>query len=373
MAASRKGPKGQKGSKKNRAAEGMIRRLDGVIFAALVYIAMWAAMAASAAFLSGGWVRWVGSPDSRPVRRPAETLVALITDSLLLIVVLGCCFALERPEVRAGVVRRVTAYGERSLAVLVTSAGLALVMWLWEPIPFPIFWKIEDPQWREWLRYAYWGGWGLLVLGMLATRHLETVGFRQAFLHLRGERLRDEDAMPAAAVRSVFHPSLIGLLVLLWAAPEMSAGRLMLSASLTVYAILTALLAAVDAEERRLAAEENERYSSVKMVALAAGSTAQAPSAPTSSVPSASAATPAVIATAPPPNNPAVVLPGTVAPADGAVPLPQPPSVPYMPVAATQPPAVLPPAEPPPPLLPSTPPTAKFDPKSRKRVRWRYR
>lgn len=144
---------------------------------------------------------------------------------------------------------------ERSTFLVATCIVLALLFWLWMPIPEPIVWKIDSPAGTALLWTAFGLGWMLVLLSTFLIDHFELFGLRQVYARLRGR------AMPAAAFRTpllyrhVRHPLYAGLLLGFWAAPLMTAGRLLFAVVATAY-----ILIGISFEERDLIAQFGERY-----------------------------------------------------------------------------------------------------------------
>lgn len=143
---------------------------------------------------------------------------------------------------------------ERSTYVLTAAIALGLLLWLWQPMPTTI-WSVNDPL----LRGLTWGlftlGWLYLVAATFATNHFDLFGLRQAWLHLC-----HRDYTPVPFVRHWMyrysrHPMMAGILVGLWATPEMRADHLMLAVGLTGY-----IAVGVAFEERELAVHFGNEY-----------------------------------------------------------------------------------------------------------------
>ncbi|WP_370590898.1 isoprenylcysteine carboxylmethyltransferase family protein [Thiohalobacter sp. COW1] len=141
-----------------------------------------------------------------------------------------------------------------STYVLAAALTLGLVIWLWQPLDRMI-WTVADPL----ARAAMWGlfafGWLYLVAATYVTDHYDLFGLRQAWLHLRGRQYRPVPFVRKWMYRYSRHPMMLGILIGIWATPEMSAGHLALALGLTGYIALGVML-----EERELAGHFGEPY-----------------------------------------------------------------------------------------------------------------
>ena len=130
---------------------------------------------------------------------------------------------------------------------------LALVVF-WRPLP-GVVWSLASPLARGlvWLLFAL--AWGVVLWALWAVDATRLFGLRPAWAAARG-RL---DAPPEVTVRGPYrhlrHPLYGATIVALFAAPEMSHGRLLLATLLTAY-----ILVGVRLEERDLARELGESY-----------------------------------------------------------------------------------------------------------------
>ncbi|MDD3764184.1 MAG: isoprenylcysteine carboxylmethyltransferase family protein [Nevskiales bacterium] len=142
---------------------------------------------------------------------------------------------------------------ERVVYGLVSAMLLMLLVGLWSPVPQAV-WSVELTELRLAL-YAVFGiGVFLIMWSIWCVDLLHFTGLKQAF-GVRGE--------PPFAMRGPYrwvrHPIQTGLMMALWATPEMTAGHLMMAVVLSAYSILATLML----EERdldRLVGSAYERY-----------------------------------------------------------------------------------------------------------------
>ena len=186
-----------------------------------------------------------------PARPAGEGLLAALAIDAGLVAFFGASHSLmARPGFKRWWTRIIPATGERSIYVLVASAQLALLCWQWRSLPGPALWSVEAP-----LSHVLLGlqllGFAIALTSSFLIDHFELFGLRQAF----GAPRAGSAFRTPLLYRLVRHPLYSGLLLALWAAPEMSPGRLVLAAGLTLYVLIGARL-----EERDLARVFGDRY-----------------------------------------------------------------------------------------------------------------
>jgi hypothetical protein len=87
------------------------------------------------------------------------------------------------------------------------------------------------------LQYAFWGGWGVALLGTFLIGHFQLTGLRQSLQYFLGKEAAEESA--PSGVRSLGrHLVMIGLIVGLFATTRMNLGHAMFSAPVGLYVLL---------------------------------------------------------------------------------------------------------------------------------------
>ena len=146
---------------------------------------------------------------------------------------------------------------ERSTYVLVSSLALGLVMAMWRPLPH-VVWHAGGAA-RILALAIFWAG----VLLALAASHildgLQLFGVRQVLAHFRGRALPSTTFRTPGPYRIVRHPLMTGVLMMLWGAPTMTAGHLLLAAVMSAY-ILAAVKWLEERDLRKALGAEYERY-----------------------------------------------------------------------------------------------------------------
>ena len=144
---------------------------------------------------------------------------------------------------------------ERSTYVLAASIALALLFWLWQPIPLPIIWRIDNPAASPLLWAVFWLGWVLVLVSTFLINHFELFGLHQVFARLTGHEIPAPRLAKPLFYSYVRHPLYLGLLLSLWAVPVMTAGHLLFSIGATSY-----IFVGIWFEERDLIAQFGDGY-----------------------------------------------------------------------------------------------------------------
>lgn len=174
---------------------------------------------------------------------------------LLLIVLFGVQHSvMARPAFKRWWTRIVPEPIERSTFVLVSALVLALMFWLWRPIPL-VIWEVD----HAWAAAAIWSlyvaGWTLAVASTFVLSHAELFGLQQVHRHLTGASPKALPFRTPTLYRIVRHPMHAGMLLALWATPRMTAGHLLFSLGMTAYVLI-----GIHFEERGLVRQFGDRY-----------------------------------------------------------------------------------------------------------------
>ena len=143
---------------------------------------------------------------------------------------------------------------ERSTYMLMSSLALVLICLLWRPLPRVIF-DLRDTfiEWPIW----FVAGLGCLIVlaAMFQFDHWEFLGVRQVWDSFRKRESNFTPFQVPELYRFCRHPMMAGILIVLWAVPLMTVGRLLFNAGFTLY-----ILIAVRWEERDLIARFGDDY-----------------------------------------------------------------------------------------------------------------
>jgi len=194
-------------------------------------------------------------PKSVDVGATSEWIGAVGTNVLLLALFAAQHSVMARRGFKRWWTRIVPPAVERSTYVLATCVALALLFWLWRPIPAPIVWQAVHPVVASSLQAVFWLGWALVLLSSFLINHFELFGLQQVFARLRGRDAPAVEFRTPLLYRYVRHPLYLGILLALWSVPAMTAGHALFSLGATAY-----IFAGIWFEERDLIAQFGEHY-----------------------------------------------------------------------------------------------------------------
>jgi protein-S-isoprenylcysteine O-methyltransferase Ste14 len=154
---------------------------------------------------------------------------------------------MARPAFKSWWTKIVPPAMERSTYVLLASLILALMFWLWRPIP-AVVWEIQTPWAAALLIGISFLGWAIVLYTSFLIDHFDLFGLRQVYLHLRSRPYTHPPFTIRSLYRFIRHPLMVGFLIAIWSTPTMTAGHLLFALLLTGYIFIGVTL-----EERDLA------------------------------------------------------------------------------------------------------------------------
>jgi len=176
----------------------------------------------------------------------APPLIAALID-IGLIALFGLQHSImARPGFKAKWTRIVPRACERSVFVLAASIALMILFLGWRPID-TIVWNVTNPALAGILWAVFWIGWATVLISTFLISHFELFGLQQAWLNISGRQAEKPQLRQPLFYRWVAHPMMSGFFLALWAAPEMTAGHLLLAFGMSIY-----ILIALRYEERDL-------------------------------------------------------------------------------------------------------------------------
>jgi len=146
---------------------------------------------------------------------------------------------------------------ERSTYVLCASLTLLLLFWQWRPMP-DLIWSIQEPDLAVVIATLSFVGWVIVFTSTFLINHFELFGLHQVANNLAGREMPTPVFRTPLFYRFVRHPIYLGFIIAFWAAPTMSAGRLLFALVTTAYIFIGIML-----EERDLIdmfGDEYRRY-----------------------------------------------------------------------------------------------------------------
>jgi protein-S-isoprenylcysteine O-methyltransferase Ste14 len=195
-------------------------------------------------------------PLSIDLGRDMGSMAAAVLVDVGLLAIFGLQHSvMARPGFKKAWTRVVPKPIERSTYVLLSSAVLALVMWLWRPIPMPVLWH-ADAAWAAAIAWSVMClGVGILLLATFLINHFELFGLQQGWLTLFGKEIRSPAFVTPLLYKIVRHPLYVGWLLIFWGTPTMTAGHLLFATIMSAY-----ILIAMRFEERDLVNHIGEPY-----------------------------------------------------------------------------------------------------------------
>jgi protein-S-isoprenylcysteine O-methyltransferase Ste14 len=176
----------------------------------------------------------------------APPLTAAIID-IVLIALFGLQHSImARPAFKAKWTRIVPPPVERSIFVLAASIMLMILFIGWRPIGL-IVWNVTNPPLQMLIWAIFWVGWVTVLISTFLINHFELFGLQQAWFNMRGREGEKPELKQPLFYRWVAHPMMSGFFLAFWAAPEMTAGHLLLALGMSIY-----ILIALRHEERDL-------------------------------------------------------------------------------------------------------------------------
>jgi protein-S-isoprenylcysteine O-methyltransferase Ste14 len=145
---------------------------------------------------------------------------------------------------------------ERSTYVLATGIVIIALVQFWQPMTASI-WHIENTTLRTGLNILYYGGWVISLLATHMINHYHLMGLQQSMTQ-REEATVKEFVTPML-YKFVRHPIQTGVLIALYATPDMTIGRAVFALGVTVY-----ILVGLYFEERDLIREFGQTYKDYK-------------------------------------------------------------------------------------------------------------
>lgn len=194
----------------------------GIVCYVLGVAGLGAIIAAMARQLPFGFL---GSP---PVGHP-------IVWNLMLVALWGIVHTgMARDSFKSVLIRLIPEPAERATYVAVAGGTSLLLVGAWAPIS-GVLWSVSSP----WAVILLWGlfafGWSYLLAATFAIDHFDLFGLRQVYFHFRQQPRTPLRFVKRAMYRFSRHPIQTGVLIGIWATPEMTLTQLPLSVGFTLY------------------------------------------------------------------------------------------------------------------------------------------
>ena len=225
-------------------------RFAYLLVAVICYLAFFVAFVYLVGFV-GGFPFMPTSVD-KGIEGPVSVAVAV---DIGLIAIFGIQHSvMARQGFKAGWTKIVPNPIERSVYCLATAAALGLMFLLWHPIAGSI-WSVGYPTGRIVLWTGFALGWVILFIATHLINHWELFGLAQAWRYFRGQDAKPHELRKPLFYKLVRHPIYSGILLAIWATPEMTYGHLLLALGFTIYVLI-----GIHYEEKDLVSFFGETY-----------------------------------------------------------------------------------------------------------------
>ena len=226
-----------------------MRRLIGFLYGVAVYLLFFATFLYAIGFVSG-----IGVPKTIDTGATGSIWTAIAVDLVLMSIFAIQHSVMARRGFKGWWTQYVSPAVERSTYVLAATLALALMMWQWRPLP-GIVWHVSDANAAGVLYALEAIGWMLVLTSTFLINHFELFGLHQVTNNPTGQTMPQPQFKTPLFYKVVRHPIYLGFIVAFWAAPTMTAGRLLFAAVTTAY-----IFVGIALEERDLVALFGDDY-----------------------------------------------------------------------------------------------------------------
>ena len=200
-----------------------------------------------------GFLANVGPPSGIDEGSTGPLVEAVAIDGGLIVLFGLQHSAMARPWFKNRVTRVIPEPIERSTFVLSSALVMLALAWFWRPLP-TVVWEIDGPA--AWILWGVFGlGLAIVVLSSYQISHTSLFGLRQVYEYYRGRDSSPPPFQTPGLYRYVRHPLMTGILLWIWATPQMTLGHLLFAGGLTVYVLVGTRL-----EERMLMDVHGDAY-----------------------------------------------------------------------------------------------------------------
>jgi protein-S-isoprenylcysteine O-methyltransferase Ste14 len=161
---------------------------------------------------------------------------------------------MARPEFKAVWTKIIPESIERSTYVVLSSAALALLFWMWQPFTATV-WDVSGTVFGTILMAGFWFGWLFVLASTFQLDHFGLFGLAQVFANWKKKDYDGGSFRKPLFYRIVRHPIMLGFVIAFWCTPVMSQGHLLFAVVTTAYIWIALYL-----EERDLKAMFGQEY-----------------------------------------------------------------------------------------------------------------
>jgi len=224
-------------------------RVAAFVYGIVCYVAFFATFVYAIAFVANVIVpKTIDSGEVIPARE------AFAVNVVLLLIFALQHSVMARKPFKQWLARWVSPSVERSTYVLASSLALALLFWLWRPMP-AVVWHIDNTLLANALLALSLVGWAIVLVSTFLIDHFELFGLHQVASNLTGKAMPEPKFRTPLFYKFVRHPLYFGFILAFWATPTMTIGHLLFAAGTTAYILIGILL-----EERDLVGAFGEDY-----------------------------------------------------------------------------------------------------------------
>lgn len=204
------------------------------------------------------WITSVGNliPGIGIDQEPQMSILWALLNNLMLISLFGIQHSImARKWFKALFARYFPRPVERSTFVLVSGILLFNLVYNWQPIGGHI-WTVEAGSMLYYSLYVlFFAGWAILFISSFLINHFDLFGLRQTFLELQGKPYTQLKFRITLFYNYVRHPLYFGMLLGMWATPNMTVTHLIFALAISAYVVIGTLF-----EERDLVNEFGKTY-----------------------------------------------------------------------------------------------------------------
>ena len=224
-----------------------------LLYSMFCYLAGVAALSCLILFLADCWLP-ITVNHASPFAPQLSPLWALIWNTALVLAWGLQHSVMADPGFKKRWTRTVPPAIERSTYVFSVALFTIALIVLWCPIPY-LLWETSGST-AGWLLSAlYIFGWVVVFVSTFLINHYHLFGLQQAYQQVRNLPPKESTFATPLFYKVVRHPMMTGVLIALWAVPDMSWGRLLFAFLMTAYVYI-----GTRHEEKTLTRELGERY-----------------------------------------------------------------------------------------------------------------
>ena len=158
----------------------------------------------------------------------------IVWDLALVAIWGGVHTAMARVRFKDLITRIIPEAAERPTYVLIAGISSFMLIGLWQAVP-GVIWSVTNASAVAVLWSVFAFGWIYLLASTFAINHFDLFGLRQVYLNFRNQPRPPIPFVKRAMYRFTRHPIQTGVLIGIWATPEMTATQIVLSIGFTAY------------------------------------------------------------------------------------------------------------------------------------------